>query len=58
MPDQLKSTEIERDEIDLKDPQDVSRWTSELGIDEDRLRDVVRSVGANANAVRSYLQDR
>ncbi len=58
MPEELKTTEVERDEIDLDDPQDVRRWSGTLGVDEDRLRDLVRSVGNNTIAIRSYLKGR
>jgi hypothetical protein len=58
MPDVLKDTKVEHDEVDLNDRADVRRWCDELGVDEDRLRDLVRSVGNNTIAIRSYLKGR
>ena len=58
MTDATHSTEVERDEVELDDPTDVRRWAAEFGVDEDRLRDLVRSVGNNTVAIRSYLQSR
>ncbi len=58
MPDVLKETKVERDEIDLDDPADVRRWCREFDLDENRLRDIVSSVGNNTIAIRSYLKGR
>ncbi|MET0232505.1 MAG: DUF3606 domain-containing protein [Rhodanobacteraceae bacterium] len=41
--------------ISLGEPHEVSYWTKALGIDEDRLREVVARVGHSAAKVRLEL---
>ncbi len=55
MPDRPK---IPRDPnyIDLRDPNEVRYWTSELKTDADTLLRAVHKVGNLAPVVRSYLK--
>ena len=41
--------------IDVNDPAEVSRWTKELGVDEWDLKDAIRDVGQDADAVKKHL---
>ena len=46
----------DRHEINVNEEYEVSYWTKELGISEDRLRELVKQVGTSADMVRQRLE--
>lgn len=44
------------DRIDLADPQALDRWTRELDVTEQQLRDAVQAVGDRAPDVELHLK--
>lgn len=46
----------DRSRIALGEDYEVAYWTQELGVGEDRLREVIGRVGNSAEAVRTALE--
>ncbi len=41
--------------LNINEPQEVSYWTSKLGVDEATLRTAVADVGVSTEAIRLHL---
>jgi len=48
----------DRSRIALGEDYEVAYWTRELGVSEERLREVIGRVGNSAEAVRTALEGR
>lgn len=48
----------DRSRIALGEDYEVAYWTRELGVDADRLREVIGQVGNTTEAVRAALERR
>lgn len=44
-----------RTRIDANDPEEMLRWSRELGVDRWDLEDAIRDVGPDVDAVKKYL---
>lgn len=46
----------DRDRISLSEDYEIRYWASKFGVSRDRLKEVVRQVGDNPQAVEDYLK--
>jgi len=46
----------DRDRINLSEDYEIRYWASKFGVSRDRLKEVVRQVGDNPQAVEDYLK--
>lgn len=53
--DRTRSGGQDRNRVDLRDDDDVRDWSEQLGVSPDRLKDAVKAVGPNADAVERHL---
>jgi hypothetical protein len=51
-----KNDTAERSRINIRDPQEVSYWTKELGVSAATLRQLVRKHGVSVARIRQALR--
>jgi hypothetical protein len=54
--DKQKTGPQDRERINLSEDYEVRYWTEALGINEQKLREAVHTVGTSAAAVRDYVR--
>ncbi|WP_166294265.1 DUF3606 domain-containing protein [Bradyrhizobium sp. 2S1] len=51
-----QKVQFDRSKINIRDPQQVKRWTHALGVSKEDLRKAVEKVGDCATTVRKELE--